>query len=1011
MNDAPATRDPSSPARHLNRSKSVFSLAQDFFKLALNTSSDGPIPGSQASYAKPGPWNLFGSLRGTWNSAGLGANPQRSGGHSASQSPNQPDAYYEDAPSSLLRHRKSLHNLFGTVGKRNSMKARADRTVQPNLLRKRSGTGDNLQASNNPSMQSIEDADRAYPPKTYPAGSHATVGRRNAPHKDETVREVSRPDSGVCVNTIYAPRHDYQGTAPGSRAPGNKVKEEAATQPHTTPIKLFCSSEIPSPDRDSSSYAIPLHPTVSDCRPVTKPLVSENKSCVIGSYAGAVSQSLCRTKENVDSGGTDYNKLLASAHMPTKIDIDSFFPQRALSLEHRYKDLSIRLRPQQPSNTEHDPQRALESTDQNAARMSKNFNIFERRCSQSRFSGHSNATSALRSVPRGSWVNTDLTGHECGMFTQDDQAGEEKSCLDEKLALCASQKQAETTSSRENVIRNERLNISPEISLCETLSASPLLVPKKKKPLPSSKKRRAMRSTARNSSMGPFHINFPKTEFGEAHNEIYPSKSDAIGSLFQSVVEYSNYILFDRGSSTFYPQPKGYVFGRLEEQSKDHELECIWLPMQFGRFKDTNLGQELSLKRHTDSRRGGNHPLADIGECEGDAPAPSTAQSEESNSIASTPSNNSLLDFYFGTPENSHQGDEISKLKQPEKTPATAVPISLTAPLREPANPPKLGHFWGELDDGIITEPLDKNYSVGKTKTWADLGVEFIDKYAPDKNADGQKRAVDAARNFLRAHGKLNSDYDPIIKPQRKTWSRDRDGSEDISFLHVEDLARYETLRDEYRRHMALNFEVSSSNSPPNALDEVSYVIRTREVSRGSSRDSGYAETDATLAELYLGSREKPTTEALPVSSHGSSSKPAEDIAALKAINKVTFSPCHSPVLEPTRDMDGGAPSRTVKTVSFGKFEFEDPFDPQVGNENTAGNIDTEGLKTPRRAPLQGARANFTRQGRKVQNQPASQSEAVYYGPAGEPLQKRKPDEEDEKENEERNWRDIMLYG
>ena len=527
--------------------------------------------------------------------------------------------------------------------------------------------------------------------------------------------------------------------------------------------------------------------------------------------------------------------------------------------------------------------------------------------------------------------------------------------------------------------------------------------------------------------MGPFHINFPKTEFGEAHHETYQSKSDAIGSLFQNVVEYSDYILFDRGSSTFYPQPKGYVFKPLEEPSRQSKLECIWLPMQFGRSKAMSLSQELRFKSCAGNSCGGDHPLADIGECGGDAPASSTTQPEEPQSITRTSSNNSLLDLYFGTSESEHQRTEAGKLKQPEATPAMALPIRLRKPLGEPASPQKLGHLWDEVDDGVITEPLDLDCSVGKTKTWADLGIEFLDKYAPDKNADGQKRAVDAARNFLRVHGKFTSDYDSVTRPQRKTWSRDRDGSEDISFLHIEDLARYETLRAEYRRHMAL-FESSSGSGSTNALAEVNYIPRTREVSRVSSRDSGYADIDAMLTEPYLGSQEKSTTsEAVAASPQSSSSTAVEEFAALKATNKITDSPCHSPapsmgeehaqppVLQSTRVMGGGTPPRIVRTCSFGNFEFdfelENPFNTQVGRGNIAGNIDTEGLKMPRRAPLQGGRSNFIRQERMIQNQPASQAEAPHDGPTNEPLQKRGRDEEDEKENEERNWRDFMLYG
>ncbi|ELR06590.1 hypothetical protein GMDG_08063 [Pseudogymnoascus destructans 20631-21] len=940
----------------------------------------------------------------------------------------------EGAASSLLRHRKSLHNLFGTVGKRSSMKGRTpDQTVQSNVLRKRSGGENTLQIPDNPGVQSIKDADRVRPPQTYAAGSHAATGRGKVTFKDEIVEPVARPDSGVNVDAIYAPRRDYQGSTLAPRAPDQKQTEAAFLQPPKAPIELVCLPKKPSSGMDSGGYAAPFPPTCFDRRPATQHMVSRSDSCLTGPYPGTISQSLRSLKENLDFGGPDYNILLASPGMPSKIDINPSFTSRAQALEQRYNNLLVQSRLKKTSNTEHVPQSILESINQNAARMSKNLNISEGRSGQSRHSCHSNETAPLGSLPQDSSINTGFLGHECGTFTQDDTVDKTNSSLDKKVVLDTMPKKGNTTPSRENVICDERPDKFPGSTLRETLSASPLLVPKRTKTLPPRKKRRAMRSTTRNISIGPFHIDFPKTEFGEARHETYQSKSDAIGSLFQNPVVYSNYILFDRGSSTFYPQPKGYVFKSLDDKSKP-KLECIWLPMQFGNFKAMGLSQELSLNRCAGNHHGGNHQLPDIRECEGAAPATLTAQPEETQDITSKPSNHSLLDLYLGTPKGTPEGTpegkqqrmEAGMWKQPEVTLAMTLPIRLAKPLGEPASPPKLG-IWGDIDDGVITEPMAEEYSIGKTKTWADLGVEFIDKYAPNKNADAQKRAVDAARNFLRAQGKLTSDYDSFTRPQRKTWSRDRDGSEDISFLHIEDLARYETLRAEYRRHMTMFSESSSGSNSTDALAEVNYTPKTREVSRASSRDSGYAGIDATLAELHLSSWEMCTTsEAFAISSQCSSSTAVEEIAAPKATSKITFSPSHSPapsvgeehvqspVLQSIRAMGDGTPPRIVRTCSFGKFEFEleNPFNTQIGNGDITGNIDTEGFKTPRRGPLQGERSNFIRQGRMIQHQPASQAEAAYHGPTDEPpLQKRNRDEEDEKENEERNWRDMMLYG
>lgn len=121
----------------------------------------------------------------------------------------------------------------------------------------------------------------------------------------------------------------------------------------------------------------------------------------------------------MDFGGPDYNILLASPDMPSKIDINPSFASRAQALDQKYKNLMAQSRLQQTSNTEHVPQSILESIDQNAARMSKNLNISEGRSSQSRPSCHPNDTAPLGSLPQDSSINAGFLGHECGMFTQD----------------------------------------------------------------------------------------------------------------------------------------------------------------------------------------------------------------------------------------------------------------------------------------------------------------------------------------------------------------------------------------------------------------------------------------------------------------------------------------------------------------------------------------------------------------------------------------------------------------
>ncbi|KFX99405.1 hypothetical protein O988_03884 [Pseudogymnoascus sp. VKM F-3808] len=1025
MNETPATSGPPSPTRRLNRSKSVFSLAQDFFKMSLDTPSDESTSVTGDNLTKLGLWSLFGSLRGTWSGNSPSVISQRPRGPRASQSLKPLDTSHgEDVPSSLLRHRKSLHNLFGTVGKRSSRNGvRTEQTMQPNVLRKRSGSGNTAQAPDNPSIHSIEDADRTRPPQTYTAGSHATIGRKKVTCKNEAVDSMPHRDSGIGLDAIHATMREYQGCTLSERALDHHQTGVISLQPKN-PIEQVSLSETPSPGTDSRCNTLPLPSTFSNGLPATQPIVCLGEACLNSRYPETVSHSLKRTKENLDFGSLDYDKILAAPDMPIKIDIDPLFTSRALSLEHKYKNLSIWPKLRQTTNTEQNPRSILESIDQNATTMSNNLNTPEDRCSHGKLSSHSNDTAPPDTSPRKRWVNAGLQGHECGMFAQSDKIDGTNALFDEKPTLGYFPNNFGTTAPRENIVCDERHSLSSGSSLRETLSASSLLVPKREKPLPPRKKRRAMKSVARNSSIGPFHINFPITELGETHHETYQTKSEAIGSLFQSVGEYSDYILFNRVSNTFYPQSKGYIFSPLE-QTINPTLECVWLPMQFDQFKDMGSGQEHSSSRWAANRRAGDHQVLGIGECEGDTPVTSTSQSGESQSLTTTSSNDSLLDLYFGTMGTEQQRFDIGKLKQPDVTPDTALPIPSATPVEDPASLQKSDNISDDIGDEIITISLVADCIVGKTKTWADLGVEFIDKYAPNKDANDQKRAADATRNFLRIHGNFTSDYDPVTKPQRKTWSRDRDGSEDISFLHIEDLARYETLRAEYRRHMALNFGSSiGSSSSTDALAEINYIPRTREVSRVSSQDSGYAEGETTLTGPHLGSRERSmTSESVAGGSQCSSSEAMEDIATPEAMNKRAVSPCHPtapsmekehaqpPVMEPTETVGGDALPRIVRTCSFGEFEFEILFDPEVETRNILNKVDRESGMAARRAPLEGEGSKFIRQGRLIQNRPASQVKASYGGQTDEPPQKRGRVEEEEKENEDRQWKDIMLYG
>lgn len=140
----------------------------------------------------------------------------------------------------------------------------------------------------NSSIQSVEDADRVHPPQTYAAGSHATIGRKKVTFKDEIIEPVPRTDSGVGIDSIYAPRHDYQKSTWGPSAP---INEAAFLPPPKALVELDCLSKMSPSDIDASGNAALLPPTFSDKRPAARRIVSQTEYPLVGPYPGTISQS------------------------------------------------------------------------------------------------------------------------------------------------------------------------------------------------------------------------------------------------------------------------------------------------------------------------------------------------------------------------------------------------------------------------------------------------------------------------------------------------------------------------------------------------------------------------------------------------------------------------------------------------------------------------------------------------------------------------------------------------
>lgn len=162
--------------------------------------------------------------------------------------------------------------------------------MQPNVLRKRSGSGNMTQAPDNPSIHSVEDADRTRPPHTYTAGSHATIGRKTVTFKDETVDSMPRRDSGIGLDAIHAPMCEYQGCTLGERALDDQQTGVISLQPKN-PIEQVSLSETPSPGTGSRGDTLPLPSTFSNGLPATQPIVCPGEACLNSRYPETVSHS------------------------------------------------------------------------------------------------------------------------------------------------------------------------------------------------------------------------------------------------------------------------------------------------------------------------------------------------------------------------------------------------------------------------------------------------------------------------------------------------------------------------------------------------------------------------------------------------------------------------------------------------------------------------------------------------------------------------------------------------
>jgi hypothetical protein len=543
-------------------------------------------------------------------------------------------------------------------------------------------------------------------------------------------------------------------------------------------------------------------------------------------------------------------------------------------------------------------------------------------------------------------------------------------------------------------------------------------------------KRRWPRSNVRISSLGPWNIEFPPTEFKSGRVETHPSKAEAIGALFEINGEYSDYVISDPATNTLYPTPKTYNF---QPENWPLKMECFWLPMQRAEFSDRSLDPELLNPMITDS------PLNSTASEE--IPSATLRRFSDTVSQAATPSDSSLFDslfddslydMHFDIPEGEKLTSDIANPGQSSAINGTKmIPQDLlTFQAKEIASFEAKHPLWREKDEDITAGALDAEHNAERIKTWSELAVEFYDKYAPRKDVDARCRGEEAISNFLRANGKSISDNGIVVEPERRVWSRDRDESEDASFENIQELAEYERSRGVRWRRLTEDNLLDSAESSRNQTIVAPYPHAAIQECRRGSGDSGYA-TSQTAEKAPEQSQTSKSTQKM--------SSVVEEWVSPMADGQ-TVSPCASPApsaeaelakpsyLPRLNQKESEEPKRVVRTCSFERFEVENGFNSSFYSSTStkvAETVPGGGYKTPHRAPLQEGTFNTQRpeislhegtsntKGRRIISQSYlfSQAPTEIDEKFGEPLERYSREQQDEKEQEERWWRDFMLYG
>jgi hypothetical protein len=359
-------------------------------------------------------------------------------------------------------------------------------------------------------------------------------------------------------------------------------------------------------------------------------------------------------------------------------------------------------------------------------------------------------------------------------------------------------------------------------------------------------KKVALKRALRQASQGPFHIQLPQTEFSSGYAKSYTSKKEAFADLYEihaDGCDYENFCLIDKVSNTIYPQLKGGI--SKVPRAYNGSIEYFWLPMKYGCPRLPSTTSSLTIPEHGqysnlhptsygDSRRPSSSDYQ--------SPGPKAQAKEASNQeglaygsllkITSKPTkdnkslrtNVALSDLQRASDHGAFS--QISSLGSRSRSGSSDSFLDLYLNAEETRDfnwetkkPDTIDHYISNVrrrdisgsskesqreqpsrPDSAISLLCNLELEMAEgTRTWASLETDFLNKYAPFKRDNKEIRQEQAVYNSLLVRGGSTS----VVK---KGWSRDRDGSDDVSFDNIEELTRYEAMKEERERRWRTQF-------------------------------------------------------------------------------------------------------------------------------------------------------------------------------------------------------------